>query len=455
MLWPCSRPDSGEGPSTPTQGVAHGSHRLHSRLSLGALGLVVGRGGWFQCPRVPIPTHWILFVLLSAITTGCLHTMEAIDPRALPVTSPSGRLLHEHVSFLASPDLAGRQPGSIGNRQAAQYIEDQFRAVGLQPLPSLGGYRQTISARMGDNIMGAIPPTAHTHHTRWIVIGAHYDHLGYPFLGADDNASSIAILIETARNLPRLSHYGILFVAFNSEESPYFGTADMGSQFLFHHLPPEIGHTDNLHAAIIMDLMGGVHWTPLKNAIFATGAEKSPAFYQHVTRTSVPSLTVFPVGIHLVEEIPDHGHKAFSDYDVFRNHQIPFLFLSAARSPRYHTAGDVASTLHYDRMAATVEWLRQLLAQMGQDEAVYTFDPHRVEFADEVASFRGIAEQAIHEHTLIPGTSRWSLRKLKQDVEWLRAVDGSAPTRQQLDRMERISIRIQCLIADYSGCFTF
>ena len=378
-----------------------------------------------------------------------------MDPRILPVTSPSARQLHAHVSFLASPELAGRQPGSAGNRQAAHYIEEQFRAVELQALPSLGGYRQPISERMGDNVIGVIPPIDHSGTARWIVVGAHYDHLGYPFLGADDNASSIAILLETARSLARSSRYGLMFVAFNSEESPYFGTAEMGSQFLFHHLPPEIGEAANLQAVIIMDLMGGVHWTPIKDAIFATGAEKSAEFFSQVTRTSVPSLTVFPVGIHLVEEIPDHGHKAFSDYDVFRNHKIPFLFLSAARSPRYHTAGDVASTLHYERMAATVTWLERLLTLMGQDEAVYTYDAERVEFATEVAAFRGIVEQAIQEDRLIPGTSRWSLRKLRQDVDWLRELDGSAPSREQLERLERISIRVQCLIADYSGCFTF
>lgn len=381
--------------------------------------------------------------------------MEPLDPRTLPITTAPAQRLHTHVSFLASPALAGRQPGTPGNRQAADYIEEQFRLAGLQPLASLGGYRQTISARMGDNIIGVIPPVAATGTPRWIVIGAHYDHLGYPFLGADDNASSIAILIETGRNLAGLSQYGIMFVGFNGEELPYFGTADMGSQFLFHHLPQEIGSTENLQAAIIMDLMGGVQWPALKDAIFATGAEKSPELYRRVTQTQVSSLRIFRGGIHLVEEIPDHGHKAFSDYDVFRNHKIPFLFLSAARSPRYHTAGDVASTLHYERMAATVEWLRHLVALMAQDETRYSYDAHRVEFADEVASFRNIVEQAIHEGTLIPGTSRWSLRKLKQDAEWLREVRHSAPTPQQLERLERISIRVQCLMADYSGCFTF
>jgi hypothetical protein len=198
-----------------------------------------------------------------------------------------------------------------------------------------------------------------------------------------------------------------------------------------------------------------VQWAPLKDAIFATGAEKSPELYRRVTQTQASSLTVFPGGIHLVEEIPDHGHKAFSDYDVFRNHHIPFLFLSAARSPRYHTPGDVASTLHYERMAATVEWIRRLTSLMAQDETRYSFDAQRVEFADEVASFRSIVEKAIHEETLIPGTSRWSLKKLRQDAEWLQEVRTSAPTPQQLERLERISIRVQCLMADYSGCFTF
>ncbi len=401
------------------------------------------------------PILTALSLLLGLASTGCLGTMEAIDPRSLPITSASGQRLQQHVSFLASPELSGRQPGSSGNRQAAHYIEEQFRAVGLQPLPSLSGYRQAISPAIGDNILGFLPPTAGSAPARWMLIGAHYDHLGYPFLGADDNASSVAILIETARRMTGLPHHGILFVAFNSEESPYFGKTEMGSQFLFHHLPPEIGHAGNLQAVVIMDLMGGVQWTPLKDAIFAAGAETSPTLYQRVKQASAPSLTVFPVGMHLVEEIPEIGHKAFSDYDVFRNHGLPFLFLSAGRTPRYHTAGDVPSTLHYDRMAATVDWLRNLIALIGQDEAPYGFQADRVEWVDEVASFREIVNHALQDETRIPGTSRWSFYKLRQDAEWLRDADRLVPTPQNRDRLERISIRVQCLMAGYSGCFTF
>jgi hypothetical protein len=395
-----------------------------------------------------------LSLLVCLNVTGCLQTMEAVDPRMLPVDTVSAQRLHSHVAFLADAEQTGRQPGSPGNRQAAQYLEDQFRAVGLQPLSSLGGYRQAIAPRIGDNVIGFIPPIAGNGPVRWLVIGAHYDHLGYPFLGADDNASSIAILLETARQMKTPSHHGIIFVAFNSEESPYFGTTEMGSQFFFHHLPVEIGRPD-IQAVIVMDLMGGVQWAPLKDAIFATGAEKSPELYQRLKDTVASSLTVIPVGIHLVEEIPDHGHKAFSDYDVFRNHGLPFLFLSAGRTPRYHTAGDLTSTLHYERMAATVEWLRRLITAIDQDDTPYTFNAQRVEFADDVASFRRILDLATHRETLIPGTSRWSLYKLEKDAEWLRKAGSAVATPEQLDRLERISIRVQCLLANYSGCFTF
>ena len=96
-----------------------------------------------------------------------------------------------------------------------------------------------------------------------------------------------------------------------------------------------------------------------------------------------------------------------------------------------------------------------MIALIGQDEAPYGFQADRVEWADEVVSFREIVNRAVQDETRIPGTSRWSLRKLRQDAEWLRDADRSAPTPQDRDRLERISIRVQCLMADYSGCFTF
>jgi hypothetical protein len=108
----------------------------------------------------------------------------------------------------------------------------------------------------------------------------------------------------------------------------------------------------------------------------------------------VPPLVIRPVGIHLVEEIPEHGHEAFSDYDAFRQAGVPFLFLSAGRSPRYHSPGDVPDSLNYERMVATVPWLGHLLALIDLDERRYEFDADRLELADEVETFRVLINQA-------------------------------------------------------------
>lgn len=387
------------------------------------------------------------------VITGCLSTMQPLDPADLRGDTESARRLRTHVEWLAAPKLDGRKPGTAGNRQAADYIERSFQESGLEPLSSLFGYRQPISPDLGDNIMAVRPHTDAASPARWIIIGAHYDHLGGGFLGADDNASAVAILLETARTFAPPARYSVLFVAFNTEEPPYFGTAVMGSKFFLDHLPIEIGSPENIQAVAIMDLMGSIHWPLLRDSLFAAGAEKSPSLYRRLKEARVPPLVIRPLGIHLVEEIPVYGHRAFSDYDAFRQAGVPFLFLSAARSPRYHSPTDVPDSLNYERMAATVPWLNHLLALIDLDEHRYEFDAGRLELADEVETFRVLINQAVDPATLIPGTSRWSLRNLREDAEWLRAVPVDQPDRPILKRLERISIRLQCLLADYWWCF--
>ncbi len=394
-----------------------------------------------------------LIAFSFVVITGCLSTMQPLDPADLRGDTESARRLRTHVEWLAAPELDGRKPGTAGNRQAADYIEQSFRESGLEPLPSLSGYRQPISPDLGDNIMAVRPHTDAASPARWIIIGAHYDHLGGGFLGADDNASAVAILLETARTFAPPARYSVLFVAFNTEEPPYFGTQVMGSKFFLAHLPIEIGSPENIQAVAIMDLMGSIHWPLLRDSLFAAGAEKSPGLYRRLKEARVPPLVIRPLGIHLVEEIPVYGHRAFSDYDAFRQAGVPFLFLSAARSPRYHSPADVPDSLNYERMAATVPWLNHLLTLIDLDERPYEFDAGRLELADEIETFRVLINQAVDPATLIPGTSRWSLRNLREDAEWLRAVPVDQPDRATLKRLERISIRFQCLLADYWWCF--
>ena len=61
--------------------------------------------------------------------------------------------------------------------------------------------------------------------------------------------------------------------------------------------------------------------------------------------------------------------------------------------------------------------------------------------------------RAADEATQIPGTSALSLWKMRQDLDWIQRLDASNPGSEDIRRLERLSIRMQCLLADFSGCF--
>jgi hypothetical protein len=412
-------------------------------------------------------------VLLLCAAGGQAASMTTlVDPRTLPVTSELAQRLQRHVTVLASPDLRGRKPGTEGNRKAADYIAGQFHAIGLEPLASLHGYRQQLDGGLGDNLIGLRPAAGPTDGAPWILVGAHFDHLGGNYLGADDNASSVGILLETARAMPAFAHHHLLFVAFNAEEPPYIRTSLMGSQQFVDHPPPEIGLPSRFQAVIIMDLMGGVHWTPLRDTLFAAGAEQSPGLYARLMASrpeargtgleAIPSsplaprpslLAVLPLGMHLIEELPLVGRTSFSDYDAFRNAGVPFLFLSSGRTPRYHQPSDLPDTLHYERMAMTVGWMQRLLQALDEDKEPYRFERGRMELADDIATLRLLTEQAAREDSEIPGTSFLSRSKMRTDAQWLERLDPAKATADDIRRLQRLSLRMQCLLVDFPACF--
>ncbi len=404
-------------------------------------------------------TNHLLLCLLLSLSPTISHGQE-VDPASLPATSGLALRLKSHVERLAAPELRGREPGTEGNRAAARSILESFEAAGLRPLESLAGFRQAITPEIGDNLIGTRPAAEPTAKAPFILVGAHYDHLGNGHLGADDNASGVATLVEIARALPPLRRHSLLFVAFNAEEQPYIRTPLMGSQHFVDHLPQEVCGTSGIKVAIIMDMLGGVYWEPLRQVVFALGAEKSPVLY-HRLKESIDreadqeSLIVLPLGIHLVEQLPVVGQIAFSDYDAFRNAGVPFLFLSTGRTPRYHSTADLPDTLHYERMSAAVHYLMKLLTRINAVAGPYAVEPDRIELADEVAALRPLVELAADANTQIPGTSFLSRWRFRKDRDWLQDLQPASTGAEAITRLERISIRMQCLLVGFSGCFLF
>ncbi len=148
----------------------------------------------------------------------------------------------KHVSILASDSLQGRGLGTKGAELAREYIVSMFEEAKIQPFPELGGqflqpfrFRQNIAWIDAWNIVGYIEGSDPVLKDEFILIGAHWDHLGYElqnedqtiYPGADDNASGVAAIIELARYFaenPQLLGRSLILVAFDAEESGLIGS---------------------------------------------------------------------------------------------------------------------------------------------------------------------------------------------------------------------------------------
>lgn len=145
----------------------------------------------------------------------------------------------EHVYILASDSLLGRGFGTPQGLMAAEYIALQFADAGIETLDGEYlhpfNYRDGILNIPGNNVVGLIRGNDPELKDEYIVLGAHYDHLGWKIVkgdtivynGADDNASGSSSIIEIGRNLvERKAELGrsVILVAFDGEESGLVGS---------------------------------------------------------------------------------------------------------------------------------------------------------------------------------------------------------------------------------------
>jgi Zn-dependent M28 family amino/carboxypeptidase len=262
--------------------------------------------------------------------------------------------MRELVSALCSDACAGRKPGTPGGLLARSLVREELSKLGLevreQPIARIGGANLIVEL-----------PGSGPNAERAIVVGAHYDHLGQIgkkiYRGADDNAAAVAILIEAARTAASKRRTGrrIVFVAFDAEESPYFGSRDMGSESYV-----EASGTENVDAMIAMDLVGhalGPSALPdsVRRSLFVLGAEKGDlgAFVR-----SRPGLHARRMDAEIIPPL--------SDYDAYWERGVPFLFLTCGRSAVYHTPEDTPDRLDWEKMRLTADFLADLALDLAE-----------------------------------------------------------------------------------------
>lgn len=285
--------------------------------------------------------------------------------------------LRKHVEVL-SQDIGSRsiqEPDKL--EAAALYIESELESAGLhvlrQEYEAHGVGTANLVART-PNWAGDAPVT---------VLGAHYDTVpGTP--GADDNASAVAALIETAKKVylesPEKSG-NLLFAAFSTEEPPCFATDLMGSRIFTERIA---GSEVELRGALVLEMVGyfsdhpgsqnmpaGLEFLGLPDTgnFIALAADRQSAELAEWARvgmeesgSGLPCTALVDTGI-----IPGLGSlMRLSDNASFWDAGIPALMVTDTaflRNPNYHEKTDTADTLNYDAMARLVKALNYTLTR--------------------------------------------------------------------------------------------
>ncbi|MGI9015095.1 MAG: M28 family peptidase [Phycisphaerales bacterium] len=334
-----------------------------------------------------------------------LDAAEINLPVLFAALGPDATQWYQHVMTLSNSFFEGRAPGTAGNRHAADYIEYYFRTFGLEPAfpeavagsddaaaaddtdaetpPSNGEdvasawttYRQPFNAfnreeMATDNVGGVLRGRGQLA-DQWIIIGGHYDHVGYGrpgrraadspvHPGADDNASGTAGVLILAEKFAKAYEdagddanlRSILFMAFSAEEMGLLGSR--------HYVRNSTLNAEDIHLMINLDMIGRLRGDTLMVQGVETARGLLDRIHPHLQESE---LTIYA----------DPTGQGPSDHASFYGGGIPVLFFFTGTHDVYHRPGDFGYTVNPHGAARILK----LVWNVAFDEAS---DPDRLRF---------------------------------------------------------------------------
>ncbi len=209
-------------------------------------------------------------------TSGTNASTEAAKTANNDVSESKEKDVAEILTFLASDELKGRDSGSEGLEKAAAYIEDIFRRNNVQPYFST--YKDTLSnfKKTTYNVVGVVPGNDPVLKDEYIVIGAHYDHIGFGKAvggdsianGANDNAAGTTAVVELAKYFgnTKSNKRSLVFALFSAEEKGLLGSKHLAKKLKAENF--------NLYAMVNFEMIG-VPMRGKKYLAYITGYNKS------------------------------------------------------------------------------------------------------------------------------------------------------------------------------------
>lgn len=277
------------------------------------------------------------------------------------LTSLAARL-EAHLATLTADSMEGRGLGTDGKILAKRYIAEQFRLAGIEPLGE--DFLQHLDLRVGvarvpaTNVVGYLEGSDPVLKDEYIVLGAHYDHLGYDyrdgervlFPGADDNASGTAAVIELARHFAQNRDAigrSIVFIAFDGEESGLLGARkfveDNGT----------IG-TEQIKLMFSLDMVGMYEANRGVSLLGMGTLHGGSDLAQRLASAQGVSIR------RMTKDLPIR-----TDTGPFGELGIPSVHVFTGTNSPYHRPEDTYDLLDYEGMARITTYLKALVSEMS------------------------------------------------------------------------------------------
>jgi hypothetical protein len=272
-------------------------------------------------------------------------SITAAEPATIPVIQVKQTVVDQMLAANGSPNL----------KTLCDKIDATFapQSVALNNSPVSGAVEIKILHAAVENVVGYLPGKSAD---EYVVLGAHYDHLGLGQLGhmigpagsiyhgADDNASGTATVLELASRLPREATpaRSIVFICFTAEEEGL-----VGSQYFVAHPPIPL---DKIVAMVNLDMVGRIKDQTLYiggqgtakdfDAILAAADHDSPLQLKSIGR----------------------GGMGPSDHMSFATRRVPVLFFFSGMHVDYHRPTDIAQKINYAGMDEVADFTAKVIA---------------------------------------------------------------------------------------------
>jgi len=292
---------------------------------------------------------------------------HAGEPVRAPAKDGEGYMTSGLLAAWIAEDVASAllAPAGLDLARAQAAIEDGGKPQSLA-LPDSATLTLNVRRARAEtrNVVGLLPGRDRA---RTLVLGAHYDHLGYggpsslapdvhaPHVGADDNASGVAAVLLAAERLARAAHRGrppahtLVFAAFSGEEIGLVGSSH------FTDSPPV--PLETVEAMVNLDMVGRLRDDKLQ--VMGVGTAREFPALAAATNEAVPDA-------HFALKTSEDGYGP-SDHQSFYKRNIPVLMLFTGAHADYHKPSDTWDKLNYPGLARVADYTQALVESLDAE----------------------------------------------------------------------------------------